>query len=156
MSNIEEQIRKAMEAGKFADLPGKGKPLRLEDNPFVDPEWRLAYHVLRSSGFSLPWIERRREIEGELDAARQALRHSWEWREANLSLDGSSSAFVEAEWSKACAVFRERIADLNTHIRSYNLEAPSERFHLRIISAERELELTTANPSDTLSGIHPK
>jgi DnaJ family protein C protein 28 len=156
MSDIEEQIRKAMEAGKFADLPGKGKPLRLEDNPFVDPEWRLAYHVLHSSGFSLPWIERRQEIIGELEAARQALRRSWDWRKVSRSQGSSSPTFVEAEWRKACAVFRDRIADINAHIRSYNLEAPSERFQLRIISAERELELTTANPSDTLSGKDPE
>jgi hypothetical protein len=27
--------------GKFDDLPGKGKPLRLDDNSMVGPEWRL-------------------------------------------------------------------------------------------------------------------
>ncbi len=61
MSNIEDHIRRAIEEGKFDDLPGKGKPLKLEDDPFVDPEWRLAHHMLRCSGFSLPWIERRQE-----------------------------------------------------------------------------------------------
>jgi len=57
--NAEEQIRRAIEEGKFDNLPGKGKPLNLEQNPFEDPEWRLANHVLITSGFSLPWIEKR-------------------------------------------------------------------------------------------------
>ena len=156
MSNIEEQIRRAMEEGKFADLPGMGKPLRLEENPFVDPEWQLAYHMLRNSGFSLPWIERRRDIEAELEAARHALRRSFVWREAALSRQSASPVFVEAEWRKACTAFKERIAAINDDIRSYNLEAPSEWFQLRIVSAEGELELTAANPSVTLTTTDPE
>ncbi len=30
---VEEKIRAAMEAGAFNNLPGKGKPLNLEENP---------------------------------------------------------------------------------------------------------------------------
>ncbi|MEA3440806.1 MAG: DUF1992 domain-containing protein [Chloroflexota bacterium] len=57
MTGIEEHIRRAMEEGKFDDLPGKGKPLRLDHNPHEDPQWRTAYRMLRNSGFTLPWIE---------------------------------------------------------------------------------------------------
>ena len=69
MPNIEEQIRRAQEGGQFDDLPGKGKPLRLDENPHEDPEWRLAHQILRNGGFSLPWIEMWREIEAELTLA---------------------------------------------------------------------------------------
>jgi hypothetical protein len=85
MSKVEEQICRAMEEGQFDNLPGKGKPLHLEDNPFEDPEWRLAHHVLRSSGFTLPWIEARRELEAAILEARTALRRSWAWRQAALA-----------------------------------------------------------------------
>ena len=63
MPNIEEHIRQAMQAGKFDDLPGKGKPLSLDENPLADPEWQLAFHMLKDAGFSLPWIESLKEIE---------------------------------------------------------------------------------------------
>ena len=56
--SIEEIIRQAMQEGKFDDLPGKGKPLNLDQNPHQDPDWRVAHHLLKSAGFSLPWIER--------------------------------------------------------------------------------------------------
>ena len=46
---------------------GKGKPLRLEDDSLEDPEWRMAYHMLREGGFSLPWIELRQEIVTTLE-----------------------------------------------------------------------------------------
>jgi len=156
MSDIEEQIRQAMEEGKFADLPGTGAPLRLEENPYVDPEWQLAYHMLRSNGFTLPWIERRRDIEAEMEAARQDLRRSFAWREVALSRQSVLPDFIEAEWRKACTVFKERIAAINEDIRSYNLGTPSERFQLRVVSAERELELTAANPSVTLTTTDPE
>ena len=42
MPDIEEEISRAMREGKFSNLAGKGKPLRLEDDQFADPEWRLA------------------------------------------------------------------------------------------------------------------
>jgi hypothetical protein len=73
MRSIDEQIRQAMEEGKFDDLPGKGRPLRLDENPFEDPEWRMAYQVLHNSGYSLPWLESRRELLKDLEAAQAAL-----------------------------------------------------------------------------------
>ena len=43
--SIEEIIRRAIQEGKFDDLPGKGEPLQLDDNPHEDPEWRAAHHI---------------------------------------------------------------------------------------------------------------
>jgi hypothetical protein len=74
MPDTDEQIRRAMQEGQFEDLPGQGRPLQLDEDPFEDPDWRLAHHMLRSAGYSLPWIETRREIEADLAAARLALK----------------------------------------------------------------------------------
>ncbi len=73
MNGVDEQIRLAIENGEFDNLPGKGKPLNLEENPFEDPEWRTAYCFLRNSGFTLPWINMRKEIEKDIMAARVSL-----------------------------------------------------------------------------------
>lgn len=152
--DIDEQIRRAMEEGQFENLPGAGKPLHLDENPFEDPSWRLAHHLLRSSGFSLPWIERRREIEAELETTLSTLRAACaEWRAGRAR--GDSAFRVENAWQRAVALFRQRIADLNRQILSYNLEAPSIYFHLRLLDPDRELELTTSKASDTLTDINP-
>jgi DnaJ family protein C protein 28 len=151
MSSVEEHIRQAMQEGKFDNLPGVGKPLRLDDNPNGDPEWQLAYHLLQSSGFTLPWIERRNELEEELQAARGALQRSWAWRVNEASRAGSALE-VEIEWQRACSRFRKTIEVLNKKILTYNLEAPSERFQMRLVNADRELGLTALPPSDTLAG----
>ena len=80
MPNIEEQLRKAIEEGKFDDLPGKGKPLHLDEiNPHADSDWELAYHIIKEGGFTLPWIETIREIEKDIETARKELQRAWKW-----------------------------------------------------------------------------
>lgn len=150
MSNVDEHIRRAMEEGKFDDLPGKGKPIKLEENPFENPEWRVAHHLLRGSGFSLPWIERRRDIETELEEARTAFRRSWSWRVNALAANKSLSQ-IEIEWKRALEIFREKIVVINQNINSYNLEVPSDHFQIAKINFEREVRLTTMQASDTLT-----
>lgn len=93
MPNIEEHIRQAMQAGKFDDLPGKGKPLRMEENPHEDEAWRLAYHLLREGGFSLPWIETIKEIETDIEKARTALRRAWNGARLHWSKSSQTKLF---------------------------------------------------------------
>ena len=140
--SIDEIIRRAMEAGQFDNLPGKGKPLNLEDNPHEDPAWRMAHHVLRNGGFSLPWIETLHEIETGLEEARLALRRVWAWRETSLS-EGKDFQWVEAEWQRAVGAFQEQITSLNKRIQSYNLEVPNDRFQRQPLNAEGEFEKIT-------------
>jgi DnaJ family protein C protein 28 len=141
---IDEKIRQAMKDGEFDDLPGKGKPLDLEENPYQDPAWRLASHLLRNSGYSLPWIETRREIEASLETARVALERSWDWRSSALKA-GADELLAQQEWGRALQAFQRVIADLNQRIFSYNLEVPSDQFQLRKISAEKDIDRITSS-----------
>ncbi|HSF83493.1 MAG TPA: DnaJ family domain-containing protein [Anaerolineales bacterium] len=151
MADIEEHIRRAIEEGKFENLPGKGKPLHLDENPFEDPDWRMANRVLRNAGFTLPFLEVRREIENTLAAARHDLKRSWDWRNHALG-GGIESAEFKDQWNRSVEKFREQIALINKQIASYNLQTPSDRFQLPPINVERELQLTTSDQSDTLPG----
>ena len=140
--SIEEAIRKAMEEGKFDNLPGKGKPLNLEENPLEDPEWRAAFRALRNGGFSLPWIEDLREIQESWEAARRALANTWAWRQKELAETGQTS-LIDKEWGRAAASFREKVQELNKKIRKYNLGVPADIFQKTPINAEREIERIT-------------
>ena len=155
MSQVEDQIHRAMEAGQFDNLPGKGKPRHLEEDPFEDPEWRMAHHVLRNSGFTLPWIEARSELEEAIQEAREALRRSWAWRQAALAKN-QTVASVDAEWERALQVFRQKVEEINRDILTYNLKAPSPQFHMLRVDAEGEIELTTTPASDKLNPLSPE
>jgi hypothetical protein len=45
----EERILDAQRAGAFDDLPGKGKPLQLEDVSWVPEDLRIGYHILKNA-----------------------------------------------------------------------------------------------------------
>lgn len=59
----EAKIREAVERGDLDDLPGAGKPLALEDgDPYVAPELRMAYRILKNAGYLPEEVRLRREI----------------------------------------------------------------------------------------------
>ena len=62
---IEQRIQQAQEDGLFDNLPGAGKPLPLDDDALVPAEDRTGYRLLKSNGFTLPWIAARQEIAEE-------------------------------------------------------------------------------------------
>lgn len=57
----EARIAAAIEAGEFANLPGEGRPLDLDDDPLVPEELRGAWRILKNAGFVPPEVEERRE-----------------------------------------------------------------------------------------------
>ncbi len=141
MPNIEDQVRRAFAEGKFDNLPGKGKPLHLEDDSHIHPEWRMAYRMLAGSGHGLPWMHSRDEIFKSLDQARAELIRTWNWCQAQDSDEASTDASVEAkeEWRRAQENFCTQISGINRQIANYNLEAPSPQLHLRKIDALQEI-----------------
>jgi DnaJ homologue, subfamily C, member 28, conserved domain len=58
----ESKIRDAMARGEFDDLPGKGKPLQLEDLSRVPADLRLGYKLLRNADCLPPELEARKEV----------------------------------------------------------------------------------------------
>jgi hypothetical protein len=135
---IEQIIRQAMEEGAFDNLPGNGRPLTLDENPYLDPEWQLAHHLLRQNGFAPEFVERRQAIELELAAAREALARTWAWRQQGLK-QGKPTDWVEAEWRRATTKFAEKVGEINILIRDYNLQIPNPLLHRSPIAVEDEL-----------------
>lgn len=62
---IDEQIKRAIDAGEFDNLEGAGKPLNLDDYFAAPEDLRMGYSVLKSNKFVPEEVERLREI-GEL------------------------------------------------------------------------------------------
>jgi hypothetical protein len=58
----EERIRDAIQRGEFDNLPGRGKPLNLEDDRHIPDDLRLAYKVLKNADCLPPELELKKEI----------------------------------------------------------------------------------------------
>lgn len=72
---VERQLEEAARAGAFDHLPGAGTPIDLTENPFIPPDWRLAFKILGDHRIVPEFVERRKEIEtirAEIDALKAA------------------------------------------------------------------------------------
>jgi DnaJ homolog subfamily C member 28 len=138
-SLTEKRLREAIENGEFDDLPGKGEPIDLKENPFEDPDLRVVHRLLRNAGFAPAWIEERKDIEAEFEAARTKLPRAW----ALFGKGGKSPS--DPEWERSLSEFREKVAELNQRTRIYNLKAPAAVFHRRHIDADKIIEAIMCN-----------
>jgi hypothetical protein len=66
----EDRIKRAYKDGEFENLPGYGKPLNLEDLSSVPEELRMAYQLLKNSGFSPEENKLRQEVMSIEDLIR--------------------------------------------------------------------------------------
>jgi DnaJ homolog subfamily C member 28 len=119
----EERIRAAMEEGKFDNLPGYGKPLNLDDNPFEPEDMRMANSLLRSNEFTPPWMEFGKEIDRDLETARKRC-----------------VAGVSVERERALAEFSITINALNRRIIDYNLRVPAAVFQRTMLDLQKEID----------------
>jgi DnaJ-like protein len=65
-SIVEQRLAEAARKGELSDLPGLGEPLQLDDSSLIPEELRMAYRVLRNSGFVPPEVVALRDI-GDLE-----------------------------------------------------------------------------------------
>lgn len=133
-SMAEKMLREAIEAGEFDNLPGKGKPMDLSENPFEDPDLRVVHKLLRDAGFAPAWIEERKDIDAEFELARQILSRAW-----GLYKPAGKSPNLAA-WERNVQEFRGKIGELNRRIKIYNLKAPAAVFHRRVIDEDKVIE----------------
>lgn len=90
----EERILDAQRAGAFDDLPGKGKPLQLEDLSWVPEELRIGYHILKNAHVLPPEAELLKDIHTledllkhvEDEGQRRALAKSIQFKMIRLDM----------------------------------------------------------------------
>jgi hypothetical protein len=95
----EERIREAQREGAFDNLPGKGKPLLLEDQSLIPEDLRMSYHILKNAHVLPPGAELRKEIQTlqdllkyvEDESERKAVAKEIEWKMIRLDLLGRRS-----------------------------------------------------------------
>jgi hypothetical protein len=141
-SLVDRKIREAIEAGEFRNLAGTGQPIDLSENPFEDPDWRTAHRILRNAGFAPSWIEERKDIDAELEAARIVLAQNWQIK---LNARGTrNERAADQRWEKALATFSDKVLELNRRIDAWNLKTPGVGFHRKRINAAREVATVQA------------
>ena len=111
----------------FDNLPGKGKPLQLDDDPFTPPHLRLANRILKNAGVLPDWMQLEKDIESARDDCSRvlaAMEKSYPVRIAALDSPESQKKF--ALWhARARAEYLRSIRHVNLEIAKLSLMAPS-------------------------------
>lgn len=58
----EQRIAEAFRRGEFEHLPGAGRPLVFDDDPFLSPETRMMNRILKNAGCAPAEVGLRREL----------------------------------------------------------------------------------------------
>jgi Domain of unknown function (DUF1992) len=122
-SLVERQIREAMDAGAFEELPYQGERLPIEDDSAAG-EWAMAHRMLRNAGVAPPWIESDKEARrllGEIEAIL-------------VRAPVASASELERLRRRHAAL----VGDANRAIERVNAEAPTDRQHRRRLDAAAE------------------
>jgi hypothetical protein len=126
---LDEIMAKAHADGLMDNLPGQGKPLKLDEDANVPDEYRLGFRMLKSSGFTPAWIEARRDIDGE-----RAQLTRW-LQDANRRwphLQPAAQAQLRAD-------YKRKLDDLQRSILNFNLQAPPGVEHVEGLRMQQEL-----------------
>lgn len=138
---VEEQIRKAREKGAFDQLEGAGKPLNLEENPYVPGEMQMAFKILKDNGFAPYWIELGKEIDQELKTLWDQVDKFQ--RYCHIFWVEKPSVIARRRFQKKKELFYyERKLDferIDKKIINYNLHCPTFRVGRAGLSIEEEM-----------------
>lgn len=124
-SLVERQIREAMEAGAFDDLPHTGKPLPLDDDSAAG-DLAMAHRMLRNAGIAPPWIESDKEARRLLAELAHVIERAPRTSSLSRGQERANLARI--------------VDDANRAIARVNAEAPTARQHRRPLDPAAELE----------------
>jgi hypothetical protein len=123
-SVTERIIREAQERGEFDHLPGHGRPLVVDQNPYAG-DMALAFHLLRNARIAPPWIEADKEVRRLRDTIEGSLARA---HRAPLPMRASMRRDLE-----------RIVADHDAAVLRLNAEAPSPRQHRRPMGRDAAL-----------------
>ncbi|MGH2516025.1 MAG: DUF1992 domain-containing protein [Ktedonobacterales bacterium] len=138
---VEEQITEAQQRGDFDNLPGAGKPLRIEKNVFAGDK-ALAYSLLKNNQVAPPEIERAKDIDAALARAGELLTTLRRRRDSLRLKIGRAFASDRRTYNllrdKTALRYEETLRAVNSNILSLNITAPPA-LHRRLLDVVARL-----------------
>ena len=144
--NVNKQIEEAMERGEFANLSGKGKPLKFDTNPYLTPQARMANRLLKENGFAPRWVELEKEIRKEKAQLERLLTNLKGRRERLAAIVqqhphryAAVSRNFEHERARGISRYSEKLENLNQKIQRLNLLMPTRNRQYALINRAEAL-----------------
>lgn len=136
---VSQRIDEAIADGAFDNLPGRGKPLNLNENPNEPPDMAMANKILKNNDVTPAWIGNRKALLKEIEALRGEMSQRWAWTETEWSTPEANRAGLVRYWAGRVAEWSERIGQINSRILDLNLTLPIWRMELVRLQLSEEL-----------------
>ncbi|MBX3049878.1 MAG: DUF1992 domain-containing protein [Caldilineaceae bacterium] len=137
---ISQRIEDAMREGAFDNLSGKGKPLKLNENPNEPPEMAMANKILQNNDVTPPWIGDRKKLLEDIETLRAEMSQRWEWMREDWATPTADRERLVRRWTDQIASWADQIAKLNGRILNLNLILPIWRMELLRLHLADELK----------------
>lgn len=138
---VSKRIEEAMRRGDFDNLAGRGKPLRVENEPFVPEDQQMAYKLLKNNDMTPYWIAERKEMLRSIETWRENFQRIVS--EAHTAWVSAASderrVQVRQSWERWLRRWDEEITDLNRRIGLFNLKQPITHLEIYKLRVDDEL-----------------
>jgi hypothetical protein len=148
---VSKRIEEAMRRGDFDNLPGRGKPLQIQREPFVPEDQQMAFKLLKNNDMTPAWIAERKEVLRAKERFRSivvsiAQEALVQWAAAE---DDVRRQQVAATWARWIVRWEDEVAELNRRIQTLNLKQPVA--HLEVFKIRLDDELRHAGVTRNLA-----
>ena len=140
---MDELIQEGMDGGLFDNLPGKGKPLNLNKNPYA-ADMELANELLKENDLPPAWILQRNDILAKIARLRAEIVRQWEWHEREFGIATANKSRLTIRWDDCCLKWINEIVELNKEIDGFNLKRPFDNLEIFKLNLEGELKRANA------------
>jgi len=138
---VDDQIRAAQERGDFNNLPGVGKPLNLDENPYAGDR-ALAFHLLKQNDLLPRELDIGQEVDSELAGAEKVLAELRRQRDWLLNQRGPGRERARKAYARLreeyAARYEAALRQARSKMLTLNIIAPST-MHRPLIDVETQM-----------------
>ena len=136
---VSQAIEEAMREGAFDNLPGKGKPQNLNENPNEPSDMAMANKILKNNDTTPLWIGDRKKLLEDIESLRGEMAQRWGWMRDDWAVPNADRERLARRWTDQIASWTGQIDKLNSRIRDLNLTLPIWRMEVLRIHLADEL-----------------
>jgi DnaJ family protein C protein 28 len=147
---VSQRIEEAIRRGEFDNLPGRGKPIDVQPDPFVPQDRQMAYRLLKNNDMAPGWITERKEVLKLKERFSQQLQTIAEEARAQWAAaqDEARREQVMNRWARWLVRWEGEIVEINRRIQTLNLKQPVT--HLEVLKLRLDDELRRAGATRIL------
>jgi len=139
---IDQMIRESIGDGDVSHLPGAGKPLKLDDDPFTPADMQVSFKIMKDNDVTPDWMmagkflnEAEEKLRTQLE--HRATRYQQQQKEAFRKGAVLEEIQIENSWKLYITEFSDRVEHHNKKVLLYNISVPKQIPHKPILVSEK-------------------